>query len=163
MRYEESNLQKQCVSWFRAQYPQYAMLLIHPINEGSGHSRIDRMRQGIHKAEGAVAGVSDLLLLMPATIDNIIYHGIGFELKEPKKGKQSQVQKDFEMMFKAAGYEYEIIRYLEEFQMLANTWISHVEADRRRMIAATHVDITKAAENREKEKFYKIIGRSNGT
>lgn len=159
MNHIESNNQIQCVSWFRAQYPQYAMLLIHPINEGSGHTSRDRKRQGIHKAEGAVAGVSDLLLFMPAIIDNVLYHGIGFEFKEPKKGKQSQSQKDFEKMFKAAGYEYETIRYFDEFKMLINTWIDHVEATRRRDIAAAHVEITKAAEQREKEKFYKIIGK----
>lgn len=66
MNHQESKLQQQCVAWFRAQYPQYAMLLIHPINEGSGHSQTDRRRQGIHKAEGAVAGVPDLILFMPS-------------------------------------------------------------------------------------------------
>lgn len=159
MNHEESNNQIQCVRWFRAQYPQYAMLLIHPINEGSGHTSRDRMRQGIHKAEGAVAGVSDLLLFMPATFNDVNYHGIAFEFKEPKRGKQSQDQKDFEKMIKAAGWEYEIIRYLDEFMILANTWIEHVEASKRREIAAAHVEIVKASEQREKEHFYKVIGK----
>lgn len=158
MNHEESRLQQQCVAWFRAQYPQYAMLLIHPINEGSGHSRTDRMRQGIHKAEGAVAGVSDLLLFLPATIDHVWYCGIGFEFKTPK-GKQSQAQKDFEKIFRAAGYEYETVRYFDEFKSLAITWIEHVEANRRRMVSVAHSEITKAAEQREKDKFYKIIGK----
>ncbi len=96
MNHEESKLQQACVSWFRAQYPQYAMLLVHPINEGSGHTSIDRRRQGIHKAEGAVAGVPDLLLFMPVQIpveydkqNNTTlyrkYHGLGIEIKTKKR------------------------------------------------------------------------------
>lgn len=165
MNHEESKLQQQCVAWFRAQYPQYAMLLVHPINEGSGHTTTDRRRQGIHKAEGAVAGVPDLLLFMPARFlvksDEPVtyyYNGLGLEFKTPK-GSQSQVQKDFELMFRSSGYEYEIIRYFDEFKIIVNTWIGSVDEDIRRKLASTHVEITKAAEQREKEKFYKIIGK----
>ena len=76
MRHKESDLQIKCVRWFRYQYPQYAMLLTHPINEGSGHTAKDRLRQGIHKAEGAVAGTADLLFFMPAIFDDITFHGL---------------------------------------------------------------------------------------
>lgn len=48
MNHEESKLQQQCVSWFRAQYPQYAMLLTHMPNEGNGN----RVTGAIRKAEG---------------------------------------------------------------------------------------------------------------
>ena len=159
MRHEESNTQIQCVSWFRSEYPEYAMLLIHPINEGSGHTDRDRKRHWIHKNEGAVAGVADLLLFLPAIIDDVTYHGIAFEFKRPKGGTQSQEQKDFEKMIKAAGYEYEIIRYFDEFKILVKTWIEHVESWRCLRIAEAHCEITKAAEDREKEKFYKIVGK----
>ena len=54
MNHEESLLQQACVSWFRAQYPQYAMLLVHPINEGSGHTSMDRRRQGIRNPKGMI-------------------------------------------------------------------------------------------------------------
>ena len=56
MKHKESKSQIQCVTWFRYEYPELARLLVHPINEGSGHTAKDRIRQGIHKAEGAVAG-----------------------------------------------------------------------------------------------------------
>lgn len=169
MKYEESILQQQCVAWFRAQYPQYAMLLTHPINEGSGHTTTDRRRQGIHKAEGAVAGVPDLLFFMPVQIpvehDKVNhttllrnYHGLGIEMKT-SKGKQTQGQKDFQKMFEAAGYYYGVIRSFEEFRSLVSFYISNSDADMRRDIASTHVEITQAAEQREKEKFYKIIGK----
>lgn len=156
--YEESRLQQQCVAWFRAQYPQYAMLLTHPINEGSGHSAADRKRQGIHKAEGAVAGVPDLLLFMSAVCDGITYFGLGIEMKT-RKGSQSHEQKDFQKMFENAGYWYAIVRSLDEFRRIVNDWIANVDADRRRRIASAHVEIKQAAEQREKELFYKIVGK----
>jgi len=74
-------------------------------------------------------------------------------------GKQSQNQKDFQKMFESAGYYYGVIRSFEEFCSLVNFYISNSNADLRRDIASTHVEITKAAEQREKKKFYKIIGK----
>lgn len=166
MNHEESKLQQACVSWFRAQYPQYAMLLVHPINEGSGHASIDRRRQDIHKAEGAVAGVPDLILFMPTVneywLDGKAFvlpqNGAGFEFKT-SKGSQSQAQKDYEKIFVSAGYFYKVIRCFEEFKKIVNEYISVVPTDYRQRIAATHVEIVQAAEQREKEKFYKIIGK----
>lgn len=171
MNHEESKLQQQCVAWFRAQYPQYAMLLVHPINEGSGHSRTDRFRQGIHKAEGAVAGVPDLLLFLPNkteakfelkdgrdVIRTIWFHGLGIEFKT-KKGTQSQTQKDFERIFEAAGYIYTVMRSFEEFQIYINNWIKELPHE----ISGYIIDVYKAViherEEKEKEKFYKIIGK----
>lgn len=163
MNHEESKLQQQCVAWFRAQYPQYAMLLTHPINEGSGHSATDRRRQGIHKAEGAVAGVPDLILFMPSSYEQdlgcyIWCHGLGLELKT-EKGRQSQEQKDFQKMFESAGYRYLVIRSLGEFQKAVNAHISGIVISLRKRIAGTHVEITKATEQRERDRFYKIIGK----
>lgn len=168
MNHEESRLQQQCVAWFRAQYPQYAMLLTHPINEGSGHTATDRRRQGIHKAEGAVAGVPDLILFMrseyrremPAAkmILMGVFHGLGIEFKTPK-GRQSQEQKDFQKMFEAAGYRYVIIRSFDEFVEEIDRYIRNVDVWLRDAIAEVHREITKAAEQREREKFYKVIGK----
>ena len=166
MNHQESKLQQQCVAWFRAQYPQYAMLLIHPINEGSGHSQTDRRRQGIHKAEGAVAGVPDLILFMPSDYNLRVlsvnidrpYMGLAIEMKT-KTGRQSQSQKDFQKMFEAAGYKYVIVRSLDEFRKLVGEYIGNTADWIRKEIAAAHVEITKAAEQREREKFYKVIGK----
>lgn len=176
MNHEESKLQQQCVAWFRAQYPQYAMLLVHPINEGSGHTTTDRRRQGIHKAEGAVAGVPDLILFMPAIYEGlypvrdiagnfvgpirkiVTFHGLGVEMKT-KTGKQSQSQKDYQMMFETAGYKYIVVRSLDEFRNRVSEYVGNTDGCRRREIASAHVEITKAAEQREREKFYKIIGK----
>lgn len=168
MKHEESNLQIQCVRWFRGEYPELAMLLTHPINEGSGNTSRDRMRQGIHKDEGTKAGVPDLLFFMPAeyrwpvptdgTEWIITDNGLGIEFKTAK-GKQSQEQKDFQKMFEAAGYKYIIVRSLEEFQQEMNEYISHIKLWVVELVKVTYDGIIKAAENREKEKFYKIIGK----
>ena len=163
MNHEESRLQQQCVAWFRAQYPQYAMLLIHPINEGSGHSRTDRMRQGIHKAEGAVAGVPDLILFLPSLfskgiISGLPCHGLGIEMKTVK-GRQSQSQKDFQKIFEASLHRYEVVRSLDEFRNIISDYIGSMTSYQECKIAEAHSEITKAAEQREKEKFYKIIGK----
>ena len=159
MNHEEQKLQMQCVSWFRAQYPQYAMLLTHPINEGG---RSTGKAGGIHKAEGTQAGVPDLLLFMSATCPcedyYTIYGCLGIEFKT-LKGKQSQEQKSFQKMFESAGYKYNVIRSFEEFKMTINGYIFHVDEQKRKYLASAHVEIVQASEQREKEKFYKIIGK----
>lgn len=169
MNHEESNLQQQCVAWFRAQYPQYAMLLTHPINEGSGHTKTDRRRQGIHKAEGAVAGVPDLLLFMPVynaplgfddeyRKESGMTHGLGIEFKT-EKGRQSQDQKDFEKIFRSAGYGYQVIKCFEDFRILITSWIGWAGKELRTKIAAAHVEIEEARKQRELEHFRKVIGK----
>lgn len=160
MNHEESKLQQACVAWFRAQYPQYAMLLTHPINEGSGHTQTDRRRQGIHKADGAVAGVPDLLLFMPCIeIGNpLIVHGLGIEFKT-KDGRQSQEQKDFQKMFEAAGYDYHIIRDFEAFCQLMNKYIARTDVQMKKKVCDNHLNIIKEREAKEREKFYKFVNK----
>lgn len=166
MNHEEQKLQMQCVAWFRAQYPQYAMLLTHPINEGG---RNTGKTGGIHKAEGTQAGVPDLLLFMPVynaplgfdeeqRKEQGMTHGLGIEFKTAK-GKQSQAQKDFERIFRSAGYGYAVIRNFEDFRTLLSSWIGWAGKELRTKIASAHVEIEQAARQREKEKFLKVIGR----
>ncbi len=167
MRHDESNLQQECVAWFRSEYPQYAMLLIHPINEGSGHTQMDRKRQGIHKAEGAVAGVPDLLFFLPSyypvqdefgqTLWTEV-HGLGIEFKT-KTGKQSAEQKRFQRYFEAAGYGYHIVRSVEQFRVLMIAYINMAYEGLKAEINIEHHEIVKEAEAKEKAHFYKVIGK----
>ena len=162
MNHAESKLQQACVAWFRAQYPHYAMLLTHPANEGNGN----RVSGAIHKAEGTVAGVPDLLLFMPGRCwfnkDGILMSrpasALGIEMKTAK-GSQSQQQKDFQKMFEAAGYMYMIVRSLEEFIDVIKGYISEVDPAVRRNVIKSYTSITKAAEAKEREHFYKVIGK----
>ena len=154
-QYEESRLQQQCVSWFRGEYPEYAMLLTHPINEGNKDTR----KQGaIHKKEGTVAGVPDLLFFLPCFIDGQQYHGLGIEFKT-QRGSQSQQQKDFQKMFEAAGYRYIVVRDFETFKVFVDLWIACADKVMRTMIENAHNAIEMENEQREREKFYKVIGK----
>lgn len=166
MKHEESQLQQQCVAWFRAQYPQYAMLLTHPINEGWKGTGVVG---GIHKAEGTVAGVPDLLLFMPASRNSIkydvedrkmlgVWNGLGIEFKT-EKGKQSQSQKDFEHIFTAAGYEYKVVRTFEGFKFIINNWVSWCYPETRKSIASAHVEIEQERMERERNKLKMVINR----
>ena len=67
------------------------------------------------------------------------------------------LQKDFQKMFETADYKYVVVRGLEEFCHIMNCYIEMATQWMRRKVAATHVEIVKAAEKREKEKFYRII------
>lgn len=154
MNHEESKLQQQCVTWFRAQHKQYASLLTHPINEGGAYTRVSG---AIHKAEGTVAGVPDLLLFLPAEYD-YMYCGLGLELKTAT-GKQSRQQKDFQQMFQAAGYCYIVIRSLEEFRAHVNTWIDHVPDYIKEATASAHKRLADEDLQRQREKLQRIINR----
>lgn len=157
MNHEESKLQKQCVAWFRAQYPQYAMLLTHVANEGNGN----RVSAAIHKGEGTVAGVPDLLLFMPAVFDTgdlqgVACHGLGIEMKTAK-GKQSQQQKDFQKIFESALYQYVVVRSFEEFKKCVRDYISRTTPYTRAQISAAHVEVENERLEREREKLRKIV------
>lgn len=154
MNHEESKLQQQCVAWFRAQHRQYASLLTHPINEGGANTRVSG---AIHKGEGTVPGVPDLLLFLPSEYDRV-YFGLGLELKTAT-GKQSQSQKDFQMMFQSAGYCYIVIRSLDEFRMHVNGWIDHVPEYIRDAVASAGRRLADDALQREREKLQRIINR----
>ena len=157
-------MQQQCVAWFRAQYPQYAMLLTHPINEGGRNTRVSG---AIHKGEGTVAGVPDLLLFMPSRISTINengveinrpYHALGIEIKT-LKGKQTQQQKEYQYMFRSAGYFYMVVRTFDDFRDITNCWVAGSDVDTRKAIAAAHVEIEDARRQRELEHFRKVIGK----
>lgn len=115
MRNEESKLQKACVKWFQMQYPRYKRLLFHVPNGGYRTATTARNM----KLEGVVAGVADLILLMPSGP----YHGLCIEMKTPK-GRQTPRQKQWEQAVSAMGYEYIIVRDIQHFITLIQHWIN---------------------------------------
>lgn len=100
----ESNLQRQCVTWFRLQYPADALMLF-AVPNGGGRSVVEA---SIMKAEGVTAGVADLLLLEARG-------GWGclcLELKTKKRGsKQRPSQKAWQTAAERAGNRYEVSPY----------------------------------------------------
>lgn len=107
MRHVESNTQIAAVRWFRYQYPHLARLLFAVPNGGAR----DRVTGAIMKAEGVVAGVADLLLLVPRGG----YHGLCIEMKT-RTGRQSESQKEWQQEVEAQGYRYVVCRSEIDFR-----------------------------------------------
>ena len=105
MVHKESILQRQLVAWFRLQYPK---LVLASVPNGGRRGLIEAK---ILKAEGALAGFADLILLKP----NKEYHALFIEVKS-EKGKQTQTQKDFEKYVTENGYCYVVVKTFDEFK-----------------------------------------------
>lgn len=84
---EEHRLQAACVRWFRLQYPKHSHNLFAVPNGG----KRDRVTAAKLKAEGVVAGVSDLILLLPRGP----YHGLLIEMKT-RTGRQAESQREWQ-------------------------------------------------------------------
>ena len=115
-RHQESNLQRTCVAWFRAQYPEHALMLF-AVPNGGGRSRIEA---GIMKAEGVTAGVADLILLEARGG----YGSLCIEMKtRDKSSRQSPSQKAWQEAARKAGNLYCIVRDFEGFQAIVRDYM----------------------------------------
>lgn len=114
MQDAEHRLQCTCVRWFRYQYPSLSALLFAVPNGG----RRDPVTGARLKAEGVVAGVSDLILFLPSDK----HHALCIEMKTPK-GRQSPSQKEWQQQVERYGYRYEVIRDFLEFEKLVKSYI----------------------------------------
>ena len=128
MRDEEHQLQCACVRWFAYQYPQYKGLLF-AIPNGSYRTKATA---GKLKAEGVVAGVADLILLVPRRLEigqcggipwYRIYHALCIEMKTAK-GRQSPEQKEWQAKVECEGYKYAVCRSLDEFMAVVNGYLT---------------------------------------
>ena len=103
MKHQESTLQTQCVKWFRLQYPN---LIIYATPNGGSRNSIEAKRL---KAEGVLAGVADLTVLLP--------HGKILYIEMKVKGnKQTPNQKTFQQKAEALGHTYYVCYSFEEFK-----------------------------------------------
>ena len=84
------------VTWFRLQYPKYNKYLWAIPNGGSRHI-VTAVKL---KAEGVLAGVSDIFLMIPKSG----LHGMFIEMKV-KGGKLSEAQKEFMGAATLMGYQ----------------------------------------------------------
>lgn len=115
--HEESDMQKGCVKWFRTQYKTTSYLLF-AVPNGS-HLAGDKKQQIIQRrilaAEGALKGVSDLILMIPS--------GTYYLEAKTETGTQSPEQKEFEQKVKANNHQYHIFRSFDEFKGLVESII----------------------------------------
>lgn len=102
----ESYLQAQCFQWHWNNYPEQRKKLFMVHNNPKNPIDGNRL-----KAQGMVAGVSDLMLLRNNRPPLCI------EIKLPK-GKQQPVQIEWQQVAESTGAEYVIIRSLDEFKAL---------------------------------------------
>lgn len=109
----EAILQKNCVRWFRFQFPKLKMLLVSSVNgamlQGTPEQRAKSWKR--LESEGAVPGVSDLFLFVARGG----FHGLCIEMKVDGS-TQSQKQKEFEALVKEQNYKYVVCKSFDEFE-----------------------------------------------
>lgn len=116
-RYQESAIQRTCVAWFRAQYPEHALMLF-AVPNGGGRSKIEA---AIMKAEGVTAGVADLILLEARGG----YGSLCIEMKtREKESKQRPTQKVWQEATESAGNRYVVVRSFEAFRALVSEYMA---------------------------------------
>lgn len=114
---EEHRIQSACVRAFRYKYPKLRHNLFSVPNGG----RRDIVTGAKLKAEGALAGVSDLIFLK----SNRFYGALLIEMKTPK-GKQQDTQKDWERKITADGYKYVVCRSVSEFMQEIEDYLKDI-------------------------------------
>ena len=112
---EEHHIQCACVRWFRYQYPHLHSCLFAVPNGG----RRDKTTGAKLKAEGVIAGVSDLILL----VQRGGFGGLLIEMKT-SKGSQSTEQKTWQKLVEQQGYRYIICRSLDDFMTKIEAYLN---------------------------------------
>lgn len=116
----EMQLQAKCVLAAWNDFPQTRKLLFHVENE-SNRADSNPILGAIRKAQGIVAGVADLILLIPRGQ----YHGLMIEMKTmDRNSNQKPAQKEWQKLVEAQGYRYEIIRTEEDFRSLLTEYLA---------------------------------------
>ena len=108
--WNESRLQSEMYIWFHNTYPDLRGCMCYNLNNAA------HKIAGVEaKAMGLQAGRSDMVLY---------FNGIAYmiEVKTPD-GTQSKNQKEWQSIIEAQGFEYYIVRTLDEFKSLILTII----------------------------------------
>jgi hypothetical protein len=118
MRHKESQLQIQCVRWFRyAHHDLYDVLFAVP----NGGAR-NKAEASIIKSEGVISGVSDLLLLHA----NCAFHGLCVEMKtEGSYYRQTDNQKRWQRSVEAQGYKYIVCDNIDSFMTEVDNYLNN--------------------------------------
>lgn len=116
-RHIERQIQEQCVAWFRLAYPQ---LICFAVPNGGSRNKIEAANI---KREGALAGVSDLVI--------VAHKAILFVEMKDRKGHQQDTQKQFQCNIERLGHQYIICRSLKDFQMAVERWLKEIYAKQK--------------------------------
>lgn len=115
MKGREASLQSACVQWFNLQYPEYRGLLIHVPNGGSRNALEARNL----KMQGVVAGVADLLLLLPRKV----FGCLCIEMKT-QTGIVRTSQREWAYKISQHGNLYKVCRSIDDFMATINDYLS---------------------------------------
>jgi hypothetical protein len=100
--FEESKIQINAIKWFRYRYPKYICFSV----PNGGVRNITNAR--ILKAEGVLAGVSDLIIVAEKKV-------VFIEIKT-RVGRQNDTQKSFQHDVERLGFQYFVCRSFDEFK-----------------------------------------------
>lgn len=103
---EEHQLQCACVRSFRFKYPRFRHNLFAVPNGG----KRDKTTAAKLKAEGALAGVADLIFLK----SNRYYGALLIEMKT-RTGRQTDTQREWQKLIETDGYKYVVCRSVDDF------------------------------------------------
>lgn len=105
MEKSEDRIQEDLVQYLWNNYPETRGLFCYNLNNSK--NKIDGYR---NKLKGLIDGRSDMVLYWKSK-------AYFFELKT-KIGRQSEAQKNWQKIVESHGFEYYIIRSLDEFKMI---------------------------------------------
>lgn len=112
----ESKIQSEICCWFRNNYclnhHDPKCLIFSVPNDGK--NMMEQMRK---KSTGLLAGASDLIVVLPNRI-------IFVEVKD-EKGTQQPNQKQFQSDIEKLGFEYILVRSLDEFKISINKYFNN--------------------------------------
>lgn len=114
----EGKIQSDCVTYFWNHYPQYRKCYFAIPNENS-RADSNAITGALRKAMGVTKGVADTFL----AVQRGAYGGVFIEFKT-ETGKQSDAQKEWEIIIQSQGYVYKVVRSLDEFKELINWYLT---------------------------------------
>lgn len=110
----ESQIQHDCLEWFRIQYPMLERMMFAVPNGG----RRDKRTAARMRYEGVVRGVADLILLVPKKG----FASLCIEMKTPK-GTQSEHQITWQREAETYRNKYVVCHSLQEFMNEVNAYL----------------------------------------
>ena len=111
MKNDEDILQAEIVKWYNNTYClkfHSTPGVIFSVPNGGNRNKVEAMK---FKATGLMAGVSDLIVILPTGLLLFI------EIKTPNNTQQPN-QIEFENIVNKLGFQYHIIRSLDQFKQL---------------------------------------------
>lgn len=110
---QEHRLQVACLEWLRMAYPN---VLCYAIPNGGQRNEIEGKRL---KDEGVTAGIPDLHIPLPRGA----YASLYIEMKDGKKGRLSDHQKQLINLLQSYGNKVVVCRTIEEFMREVNGYL----------------------------------------